>query len=599
MNPATPASTSSISASALAGAPVLNASQIQQIAQTNNVRAQALGQTPSAGAISLASSPTVMTDANVRENAIPSIQNKANNLGINNPPANQNNQNGNAAGSTSNIDDLYNATNTSGNDALNDPTYLAEKGMIDSVRASGDSYTNSLINSIKGQYEANSQILQAQQAASRKGTENALMLGGSSRYAPLSSQGILDETDRSNILTLNKLQSDENSQIATAQKAQQDQNYQLLDKSLTAIQSARDRQQKLAQDMYDNAIKKNQEIRSQQQADMQKENDTVKTLGYGLTDLLTGNAADDQAAIQKVADHYGIDAGKLMAEVQQQKVAKNKAELENKLTQGNIDMLPLDRAAKEASINASNASTAKSYNDIKNSNMGSNANQQKLEQQYRQVLAKEFSSRTGSLGVENGKVNQANHLNALFNQYRDANGNYNIPPAQYAEVAIGLANLVSPTGSVSDSARDAIMTKTAAGDFNGAISYITGTPIKGSTQAVFNNLKDSIDRQAAVATSNREAALQNMRDMAPTDLDPDRVDALNRSTQMVTYSGFQKGNRDETEFVSSSLKNNGYTTYQSAKNAVPAGEIGVVDNKTGQFGSIPPGEFNPSKYTRI
>ncbi len=112
-----------------------------------------------------------------------------------------------------------------------------------------------------------------------------------------------------------------------------------------------------------------------------------------------------------------------------------------------------------------------------------------------------------------------------------------MPKTQYAELAIGLANLVSPTGSVSDSARDAIMTKTAKGDFNGAISYITGTPQNGTTQAVIQNLVDSVDRQAQTATRNREAALQNMRDQAPTDLEQSRIDKLNKSTEMVGYEG--------------------------------------------------------------
>ncbi len=164
--------------------------------------------------------------------------------------------------------------------------------------------------------------------------------------------------------------------------------------------------------------------------------------------------------------------------------------------------------------------------------------QQALEQQYRQVLSKEFSARTGALGIENGKVSQANHLNSLVEAYYDPKtGNYNIPTAQYAELAIGLANMVSGTGQSSDADRAEIKSKTAAGDLKGALQYVTGTPQNGNTQDIIKNLVDSIDRQAETATRNRQAALDDMKAQAPTDLDPARVDKLNQSTKMVGYEG--------------------------------------------------------------
>lgn len=165
-------------------------------------------------------------------------------------------------------------------------------------------------------------------------------------------------------------------------------------------------------------------------------------------------------------------------------------------------------------------------------------NQQKLEQQYRGVLSKEFSSRTGSLGIENAKVNQANHLNSLVTQYYDPKtGDYNVPKAQYAELVLGLASLVAPNGTTAAQDRAELMSRTSKGDLAGAIQYITGTTPTGNSQEIIKNLVDSIDRQAQTAIQNREVALQNMRDQAPTDLDPKRVDILNKSTQMVKYSG--------------------------------------------------------------
>lgn len=196
-----------------------------------------------------------------------------------------------------------------------------------------------------------------------------------------------------------------------------------------------------------------------------------------------------------------------------------------------------DKKASQAKINEAYA-TENAKNQADANSTASDKVQQKLEQQYRGVLAKELSSRSGALGTENAKVDQANHLNALFTQYYDPKtGNYNIPKSQYAELAIGLANLVSGTGSASEGTIQSIMQATAKGDLNNAIAYATGIPQNGSTQDVFKNLIDSVDRQATTAVSNREAALQNMRDQAPTDLDQSRVDALNKSTEMVPYAG--------------------------------------------------------------
>jgi len=198
------------------------------------------------------------------------------------------------------------------------------------------------------------------------------------------------------------------------------------------------------------------------------------------------------------------------------------------------------RIAKEKSSEAYSTAYASAAGRVAAEGNFSNSdkNQQKLEQQYRGVLSKELSSRSGALGTENGKVNQANHLNSLITQYYDPKtGQYNIPTSQYAELAIGLANLVAPNGTTAEADRAQIKAFTAKSDLSGALQYITGQPQTGNTQDMIKNLVDSVDRQAETATRNREAALQNMRDMAPTDLNPSRIDALNKSTDMVHYEG--------------------------------------------------------------
>lgn len=163
--------------------------------------------------------------------------------------------------------------------------------------------------------------------------------------------------------------------------------------------------------------------------------------------------------------------------------------------------------------------------------------QDKLENQYRTILMRPMSSRSGGLGLEDAKVQQANHLMALLDQNKDPKtGQYNVPKVQMNELALGLARLVSPGGAVGEGMMHDLSQATAAGDFNKALTYITGTPFNGSTQDVIKMFRDSIDRQANVAVQNREQAMGYIRGLAPTALDEDRRLKLEAHT-LVPYRG--------------------------------------------------------------
>lgn len=153
--------------------------------------------------------------------------------------------------------------------------------------------------------------------------------------------------------------------------------------------------------------------------------------------------------------------------------------------------------------------------------------QDDLEQEYRTILARGLSSRSGGLGLEDTKVQTANHLMALIDQSYDAKtGNYNIPKVMQSELALGLARLISPNGTVGVQLMEELNQATAAGDMNKAITYLTGKPQNGSTQDVVRMFKDSIDRQGKVAEDNRENEMRYLRGLAPTSLDEARRKAL-------------------------------------------------------------------------
>jgi hypothetical protein len=164
---------------------------------------------------------------------------------------------------------------------------------------------------------------------------------------------------------------------------------------------------------------------------------------------------------------------------------------------------------------------------LEDRDVSSPKNQQKFEQEYRTVLQRGLSSRSGGLGLEDAKVQQANHLLALMDQNLDPKtGDYNIPKVQYEELALGLARLVSPGGTVGEGMKNDLVQATAAGDLKKVATYLTGTPFNGSTQDVFKMLRDSIQRQGSVAMDNREGEMRYLRGLAPTDLAESRRQAL-------------------------------------------------------------------------
>lgn len=194
--------------------------------------------------------------------------------------------------------------------------------------------------------------------------------------------------------------------------------------------------------------------------------------------------------------------------------------------------------------------------------------QQKLEKDYASNLVKQVSSRSGDLGIQNAKVSQAEHLVSLFDQYKDANGNYQIPQAQYEEIAIGLANLLSGSATATEGMREAIVQRTSKGDLAGALTYITGTPQTGSTQKIFENLRDSIVRQGSVAQDLRQDAVGVIQGLKPTDLDPTRAAALEKNT-LHAFSAYEGktpiSDSQAKSVINTFVKNNPSLSQQVAK----------------------------------
>lgn len=103
--------------------------------------------------------------------------------------------------------------------------------------------------------------------------------------------------------------------------------------------------------------------------------------------------------------------------------------------------------------------------------------------------------RSGVGGQVQAKVNQAEHLQALVQQYKDGN----LPSSQMTELAIGLGSLVGGGNTVAQGTINHIVPQSISGDANKLAAWFTNEPRGTGQQAFVQNLVESVDRQKEVS----------------------------------------------------------------------------------------------------
>lgn len=145
--------------------------------------------------------------------------------------------------------------------------------------------------------------------------------------------------------------------------------------------------------------------------------------------------------------------------------------------------------------------------------------QGKYEKEGRDVILKQLSNRSGGLGLQDSKVNQAIDLRQMINQnYNPKTDTYNIPPALHSELVLGLARLISPNGQIGIQMEQELKTKTAKEGLAKMYTYFTGVPVSGAPQDVIKMFIHSIDRQGDTAEALRDKYNEQMRNLMPTQL---------------------------------------------------------------------------------
>ncbi len=240
------------------------------------------------------SSPTVVSDANTRETTIPNINQQANGYinpqgGVGNQPYGLNNPNGSSNNGSSNgaqgnnsgnnstntssggngktdysgmsYEDIYNNVLGQQNGQPVDPVIQSELDLIKGQSNNADAVTASQIAAIQNQYQSRYADTVLQQKGTTAGLEQTLNLGGSSRYAPVSSSGILSSKEKYDLQTLNDLQATENTQIASLKQAQVQNDYKAMSDQLALLDKTRQDKITLAQNIASNMSATNKDTR--------------------------------------------------------------------------------------------------------------------------------------------------------------------------------------------------------------------------------------------------------------------------------------------------------------------------------------------------
>lgn len=180
------------------------------------------------------------------------------------------------------------------------------------------------------------------------------------------------------------------------------------------------------------------------------------------------------------------------------------------------------------------------------------ARQDKLEKEYSDRVSKVVGSRSGQLGAQDAKVNQAVHIRTLVNQYYNPQTkSYDIPEAQAGEMVVGLANLVSGGNVANVETLRSITPKTAQGDMQHLVAYWTGKPVTYNSQAMYKNLIDSIDRQGNQAEKLRDKYMNGLKVLKPAGLNQESADSIAKAQFTTSYNDFLNESPDKSSGGSS------------------------------------------------
>lgn len=207
--------------------------------------------------------PTVFSNANIIESKIPQLSIQANALPTYGAPSSEEGGSGSSTGDI-NFDELLGFSDGKkkkkkqdgfrdleayeGNPNYNLPnnyyeTKYGDQGQVMKTLAemqnTSDRYTRDSISTIQSKFGQRARAQEESNARNLANVRQALNLGGSSRYAPLSATGIISAQESAGIKALTEIDDLERQAVAEAKQAQQSNDYKLLEQKLKVVDSLR------------------------------------------------------------------------------------------------------------------------------------------------------------------------------------------------------------------------------------------------------------------------------------------------------------------------------------------------------------------------
>lgn len=161
---------------------------------------------------------------------------------------------------------------------------------ISRMRQTSDKVAREQIANIQSQFDTRRQEQEALNARGISNIKQVLSLGGSSRYAPISSQGIVSSAEAEGIKRLTALDNQERQAISEVRIAQQNKDYELMEAKMDVLEQIRSEKSSATEDLNTDM--------AETAAQIQKDNTIAGLISQGIS---------DPVAIFQEAQKQGVD----------------------------------------------------------------------------------------------------------------------------------------------------------------------------------------------------------------------------------------------------------------------------------------------------
>jgi len=194
--------------------------------------------------------PTVISGQGARD-TFGGLDAKANAVGASVPPPATN------TGTDTTTEDIYKKYLGEGTSVPVSPEEQTIKNQLQSLQSRSDANTANQLSTLQQQYEQQRADTVDSQKSTTAGIENALLLGGGARYAPISSSGVISAKQKFDLNTLQELATNTDAKRQAVLEAQSTRDYQNLSKQLELYQNAKEAEQKKVTDLITEAREAN------------------------------------------------------------------------------------------------------------------------------------------------------------------------------------------------------------------------------------------------------------------------------------------------------------------------------------------------------